>query len=374
VRILIPLEHLDAVGGAQRSVLELSEQLAESGHDFVVVHRVDGSFTDRWRAISATLIQAPLWSSPRRPVRTLFGTLRSLQKLRGVGCDLVFCNLFANLPLSISVAKWRRVPLVMWVREPAVNGLRRLLYRWLLRRVDSVLFLSASQQQDFESAHLVNVGTEVIHNGVDTSEYHPPSEAERARARSDFGFNVEDRVLVYLGRLDPTKGIEVLFRAIDEACISELRVIVAGGASDWRRDGDGYVSNLMDGAPSSVRFVGRLDDPIPLLWCADLVVIPSMWAEPLGRVQLEAMSCGIPVIGTSVGGIPETLSGELATLLFPPGDWRTLGSLIDQLMVDGALARWSALVRQHALAEFDLRRVSDRLQQVMSQCVAKRTA
>jgi hypothetical protein len=89
VRILVPCEHLGPVGGAQRSIIELAEALAYRGHEFVVAYRVADSFTPRWEAIASRMIPIPLVVSPRFPVRTVVGSIRSTHKVLHTAPDLI---------------------------------------------------------------------------------------------------------------------------------------------------------------------------------------------------------------------------------------------------------------------------------------------
>jgi glycosyltransferase involved in cell wall biosynthesis len=71
-----------------------------------------------------------------------------------------------------------------------------------------------------------------------------------------------------------------------------------------------------------------------VLISADAAVVPSIWQEPLGLVVLEALACGLPVIGTAVGGIPEIIKDRFNGLLVQPDDSAALATAIDSLLGD----------------------------------------
>ena len=117
-------------------------------------------------------------------------------------------------------------------------------------------------------------------------------------------------VLGYLGRLAPSKGVDLMIDAF--ALIirrhAGSRLLIAGsGASD-------YVEGLKLRAKGlQVEFVGQMspDDFFPLV---DVTVVPSVWNEPLGRVVIESFAFARPVVATPVGGIPELVRGAAGTM------------------------------------------------------------
>jgi glycosyltransferase involved in cell wall biosynthesis len=107
-------------------------------------------------------------------------------------------------------------------------------------------------------------------------------------------------------------------------------------------------------------------DVVGPLHAADVVVVPSVYAEPFGRVVIEALSTGRPVIASSIGGIPEILTGDLARFLVPAGDvtalTRKLGELLDWRTRDERLAEACVdHVRQHFSKSSMVDAIEDRL-------------
>jgi glycosyltransferase involved in cell wall biosynthesis len=106
------------------------------------------------------------------------------------------------------------------------------------------------------------------------------------------------------------------------------------------------------------------------LHAADVVVVPSVWDEPFGRVVIEAMATGCPVVASAVGGIPEILTGRFSSMLFPRGDARNLADRIETLAgwrtLDPSLA--AACVR-HVAERFSLRRSVDLIEETLADVV-----
>jgi glycosyltransferase involved in cell wall biosynthesis len=127
----------------------------------------------------------------------------------------------------------------------------------------------------------------------------------------------------YLGRISPEKGVDVLLRAARLLPPTGWRLLIAGSAP-----GDlAPFHELAKGLP--VEFIG-FQQPKMLFDRIDVLVAPSLWAEPLGRTVLEAYQAGVPVIGSRSGGIAEIIADE--DWLVEPGD------------VSGLAARMTALI------------------------------
>jgi glycosyltransferase involved in cell wall biosynthesis len=218
------------------------------------------------------------------------------------------------------------------------------------------------------------MGAPVIEIGVDNSLRRPPSATEREAARGALGATPDGLVVLYLGRMDPTKGIETLLQAIRLLDDPRILTVIAGAPSKFRKGADTYATDLRAGAPRGVRFVGRYDDPRPLLWAADVVVVPSIWEEPLSRVPVEAMACGVPVVGSRIGGTPEILSGPFSALLFEPGDPDALVVALCRALPElGGDRHWNEAVRDHVANRFTVQAATSRLLDLVSSLEAAQT-
>jgi glycosyltransferase involved in cell wall biosynthesis len=118
----------------------------------------------------------------------------------------------------------------------------------------------------------------------------------------------------FLGRLDPTKGLEVLLEAVRRLPQGSWRLKVGG------RGPAGYENYLRTKYKMlELDFVGYVN-PDSFLPKIDVLVVPSVWQEPAGRVIMEAYAHGIAVVGARIGGIPELIEEDGTGLLFTPGN------------------------------------------------------
>ena len=130
----------------------------------------------------------------------------------------------------------------------------------------------------------------------------------------------------YLGRISAEKGVDVLLRAARRLPPTGWRLKVAGTAPE----GMDAIERLAEGLP--VEFRGFVE-PKRLFDEIDVLVTPSLWAEPLGRSVLEAYLVGLPVIGSDTGGIAELIADE--NWLSAPGDEAALAELMGEKMRGG---------------------------------------
>jgi glycosyltransferase involved in cell wall biosynthesis len=178
---------------------------------------------------------------------------------------------------------------------------------------------------DYLAAQVPSALIETIAHGIETQSWQP---LERATSRSALGMNGDDFVAVFVGRIHPQKGLDVLIEAVRKIAPDRPRfhlfVIGShGGHYSARESPSVYAIDLLRravGAP--IRFVGFLEhhstELRQYLSAADVAVVPSRY-EPFGYVALEALAMSLPVIASRTGGLAQTITDDVG-LLVPPGD------------------------------------------------------
>lgn len=163
--------------------------------------------------------------------------------------------------------------------------------------------------------------------------------------------------LVFVGRLVPQKGLDVLIRSLAVLHPAEWHLMIVGDGP-LRAELQELVRN--HGLEPRVTFYGaRPWQDIPgLLAVSDLFVYPSRW-EGLGLSIVEASACRLPVVATDVGGIPEVVLGGVTGLLVPPGDPEALASALAQLLDDPVRRREMGEAGRVVVEEkFDIRKIA----------------
>jgi glycosyltransferase involved in cell wall biosynthesis len=196
----------------------------------------------------------------------------------------------------------------------------------MIRRADAVVTPSADAARRWtDAAALTASRTTVIPTGVDLTRYAPLDAAQRAGVRAEVGVEADERMVLFVGRLEAIKGPHFMVEAL-ASLRAPVHVVLCGDGRDTA-----YVAGLEDAAAGRrVTFVGRRPDVAPLMAAADLLVVPSTVPETQGLVVSEAMACGTPVVASDVGGLPESLAG-FPDQLVSPADVDRLAAAVDAL-------------------------------------------
>lgn len=178
------------------------------------------------------------------------------------------------------------------------------------------------------------------------------------RLRETFDLSADRPVVCCACRAAREKGVQDLILAFDQ--------VLASWPSSAPRPalvymGDGpYLSTLRElraelDSRADIVFAGYRADATELLAGADLCVVPSIWQEAFGLAVLEPMARGVPVIATTVGGIPEVALHEETGLLVPPGDVEAIAAAMERLLGSPGLRRTlGESGRRRAIAHFSL--------------------
>lgn len=220
---------------------------------------------------------------------------------------------------------------------------------------------------DFDRALLAELGVgdqrvRVVTNGVNEFFLEPPRPQEIDAVRRRFNLGADGApILFYMGSLHPYKGMDVFLRSVG-GLRRPVRAVLGG-----RFDNDKERSDLLAAVgleaetEANLVFTGGLtnDELRALYHLADLFVYPTR-ADTLPLVVLEAMACGLPIVSTTVGGIPFALPPD-AGVLVPPGDPAAVTDAIDDLLDDPAKgARLGAAAAARVRAEFRWTRSAER--------------
>jgi glycosyltransferase involved in cell wall biosynthesis len=205
--------------------------------------------------------------------------------------------------------------------------------RWLLTRLELSMLNPAIDE------------ARVIPYGIHLGRFHP---GERRAARARLGLSPEGRIVVVAAKsikTNPWKDFGTLRRALDDVT-TPMRVLALGDAGPSETHGQAELRFVPDVPNTEVA---------EYLRAADVFVHPAL-ADTFPLTVLEALACGVPVIATAVGGIPEQVAHGRTGLLVPLKDPRQLGQAIDRVLSDEGLRdRLGAAAALDALARFDVR-------------------
>lgn len=232
---------------------------------------------------------------------------------------------------SLGAVKYRAVSTI-----PMIAKTRLQIEKQCLEQSDCVVSTSPQEQDHLRSLVSTDGTIEIIPCGTDTQRFQNQN---RTAARQQLGIRDETKLILYVGRFDPRKGIETLVRAVGHPYVQhhqQVQLMIVGGSRSGQQDSQEQnriqaITNEL-GLQDQITFAGRIDhDHLPDYYAAaDLCVVPSLY-EPFGLVAIEAMACGTPVIASAVGGLKHTVVHGKTGLLVPPQEEDELAHAIDYL-------------------------------------------
>lgn len=184
------------------------------------------------------------------------------------------------------------------------------LHRLMLRRIDACVAISHDLEQEFRSGGMETRRIHYLPNGVDTTRFHPATEAERPALRASLGLPADRPIALYVGVLDERKNILWLAEQwVANQGFGTGALLVAVGPQS-REDPQGVLRGrlvrLSRGAPGLFQLHDFTPDILPWYQSADVLVLPSQ-KEGLPNVVLEAMACGVPCVAARASGSRELI-------------------------------------------------------------------
>ena len=218
----------------------------------------------------------------------------------------------------------------------------------------------------------------VVPSGVDAQRFYP---VPRTDARRELGLPLDERLIVYVGRVLPRKDVENLIRAVTrlrERMPFPFRLVVVGGeteGADLNREPE--MRRLVQvakglGVGSLVTFVGRRpSDRLRWYYSAADVFASTPWYEPYGLTPLEAMACATPVVCSAVGGITFTVVDGVTGFLVPPREPGLLADRLALILQDEDLrGRMARNARQRVEEAFTWKTVAERTADVYEELLS----
>jgi glycosyltransferase involved in cell wall biosynthesis len=229
----------------------------------------------------------------------------------------------------------------------------RLAYRALHGMFDRVLAVSeAVRKVSIDRDGLNPQIVKTIHNAIDVRLRATDSKRRDIRQRYEIAESAE--VIVSVGNLRQVKGFDILIRAaaLVRREFPKTQLVIAGDKDPAEPDCQRKLEALSAalGVADNVRFVGQVDDVMPLLSAGDIFCLFSR-SEGFSNALLEAMACGLPCIATRVGGNSEAMADEDSGFLIEDGDSSAGASRILELLHDPSRANAMGARAQRSVAQ-----------------------
>jgi len=266
------------------------------------------------------------------------------------------CPAAPSLPLiAVGAADCPQVGTFHMTGRNALQDVFRTPLSKRMARLDARIAVSETARECAE--HYFGGAYHVIPNGIDIERFHPDNEPiDEWRSR--------DRInIVFVGRLDPRKGVDDLIDAVP-GVVERTR-----GRARFLIVGDSYLRHRLEGAVRSdmrehVEFVGAVPASDLPRWyaTADIVVSPATGNESFGIVLLEAMAAGRPVVCSDIPGYRTVVTPDLNAVVHAPGDVASLTDALSCLVEDEDRRTALAINGRKRALEFAWPRVTDRIE------------
>lgn len=374
------------MGGGETDLLALAHSLNPAHytpHLLLPDKDDDGSLAAFWREAgwpvhrlrfrgATTFFVPSLWA--RFPVVKRIQRLLSDHHIALIHAD------YHTLPLIVPAARRLNIP-VMWT----CHGWWFHPHPWqraFFRSLDAGVARSYQIRDGFlgDPPFMPPENLPVIYSGVDTTRFHPDAGHDlRTELANALPIDPDGLWVVMVARFQPVKGhhtLQAMARVVLQA-MPDMQFIVAGGDVFGVAADEAYKHRILQAAQDDpllrdhLHYIGFRQDVERLLAAADVVVCPSQF-ESYGKVNLEAMACGTPVVSTNQGGPTETVMHGETGFLVSPDDVPQMAQYVMQLLQNATTRQhMGQRARQHMQTNFAAHRANAQYAALFEEMVNK---
>jgi glycosyltransferase involved in cell wall biosynthesis len=362
----IKILHLIAprgIGGAERVLLTLLKNIDREKFDLVL-----GIFIDQGKGKDYFWNEAEKLDLPLEPIRyknpyDLSQILQIYRISKKHNPNIIHTHGYKTNILGFLVAKLFRLPLVTTVH--GLHSGRNKSLIWvslkLLSYFDRIIAVSDQIKRELKTMKVPSRKIIMVRNvsPIGTKE----NSANPSTFREEIGIPPDAKLVGFVGRLEPVKGCSLFIKTIPQVTKSnpDSCFVVVGDGSE-RKLLESLVRELS--IENRVYFCGYRDDPMNVFQSLDLFVLPSL-NEGIPLSMLEAMSNEVPVVATSVGGIPEVIKDRVNGILVPTNNPKALAeSILEALNNSNETAKRVIEAKKTILNEFNVQKWIEKIQNI----------
>ncbi|MDD5552402.1 MAG: glycosyltransferase family 4 protein [Candidatus Omnitrophica bacterium] len=367
MNILYLTNHLN-IGGITSYTLTLASGMKKRGHNIYIASS-SGEVLPRFTAEGIVYLPLPVKTKSEISLGVLVGRYKLLKYIRENKIDILHANTRVTQVLGFFIRRAASLPYVSTCHGFFKKRLfRKILPCW----GDKTIAISEQVKEHLVADFgLSDKNIRVIHSAVDTGKFKIPDPKLKGEAKRRLGLGDGPAVGI-VARLSREKGHVYLIRAMRQ-------VIARVPAAQLLIVGDGRLKKELTGLvraenlERNIFFHSAVKDTLEVLEAMDLFVLPSL-KEGLGLALMEAMACGLAVIGSDVGGIKSLIRDGQNGLLVRPEDHQGLAEAISVLLRDPDKARsLGDNARLFINENFSQEKMVSQTEEVYSECLRERS-
>ncbi len=368
MRVAILISRLPALGlggGTEVSTYNLARHLAKRGHEIHVITTLEDG-------LPRESFEAGFYIHRRRVIaRPVLGFIsyfiNAFRATRSIAPDLVHAQTIALALDALLIKKLLKKRYLAWARGSDIYlppRFYRRFYKFALREASVLVAQTEDEKELMQKIHYREI--EVVPSGIDPERFNDNS---RKQIRQQFGIRDDEKVLLFAGTLRPVKGVSYLILAMKtvKKQAPGTRLLLVGRGEERQKLGQ---LAEQEGLVDSVIFAGEVpNEQIPgYMAAADILVLPSL-SEGFPMVLVEAMASGLPIVATSVTGVPEIIvDGENGLLAEPKNDTELAGKILE-LLRDDALRTRIARNNKARSAGYTWEKIAARLEELYQKAI-----
>lgn len=315
MKVVHIIPSIGSSGGAERLVVQLASTMAETNDVKMITYRNIAENSNYIKELSKNV---ECYSMGKTKGFDMFLSFKLARLLKNINPDIVNAHLPSSfLYLVLSVLLLKKTSFVFTIHSLPMHEENRrwiIIIRKILYKTGRLSLVTLSEMSDFELQSYYGIkSSAIIPNGIIQPKTSDKLESVRHEI-SQMKTSKETLVLINIGRIDENKNQKMLCDVINRLRLEKKRdalLLIIGEPSNASSD---YYNMLRDNNYENVYFLGLKSNIADYLMCADTFCLTS-FKEGLPLVVLEAMSFGLPIISTPVGGVPDVIEDKINGML-----------------------------------------------------------
>ncbi len=369
---------MPARGGSVIVPYNLSKELSKRGHEVTII-TTDFEFDEEYaKSIEKEVEAISFHCIANIKLFLISPSMKRWLKTNIKDFDVIHMHNFRSYQNNIihHYAKKYCMPYVLQSHGslPRIIEKQRLkkLYDWvwgnrILKDASKVIAVTKTEVEQYKEMGVDGDKIEIVPNGIDLSEYD--NLPKRGEFRKKYAVREDEKIVLYLGRIHKTKGIDLLVKAFSELTekLNDIRLVIVGPDDGFLFTLKKQIGNLK--ISDRISFTGPLygRNKLEAYIDADVYVLPSSY-EIFSITTLEACACGTPVVITDRCGIADVIDGKVGFAV--PYDKDQLRDAIIKVLGDDELrGRLGQRSRKLVMQEFSWDKVIGKVERVYEDCI-----